>query len=104
VVIPAYSIMHSQDNYPDPEKFIPDRLYISTCISVCNASIPLSADFSFSPEEKAKRNPVLFLPFGYGPRNCIGQRFAIMEIKITLAEVLRKFEFFPCDKTEVELN
>jgi len=60
--------------------------------------------FRFSPEERAKRNPLLFLPFGYGPRNCIGQRFAIMEIKITLAEVLRKFEFFPCEKTEVHLS
>lgn len=35
--------------YPDPEKFDPER---------------------FTPEEKAKRNPYTYLPFGQGPRNC----------------------------------
>lgn len=57
--------------------------------------------FRFSPEENAKRNPYTYLPFGYGPRNCIGMRFAQMEMKMILANALRHFKFVPSDKTEV---
>jgi cytochrome P450 family 3 subfamily A len=79
VSIAAYVIHHDEENYPDPERFLPER---------------------FSPEEKAKRNPLIYLPFGYGPRNCIGMRFAQMEMKLILANVIRKFKFLPSDKTE----
>ena len=50
--------------------------------------------FRFSPEEKAKRDPLTFLPFGYGPRNCIGMRFALIEIWLTLAYLLRDFKIY----------
>ena len=45
----------------------------------------------FSPEEKAKRHPCAYLPFGLGPRNCVGIRFALMEAKMALIEVVRDF-------------
>lgn len=53
IMISVYAIHHDPEYYPDPEKFNPDR---------------------FESEEVKKRNPMTWLPFGDGPRNCIGSR------------------------------
>lgn len=55
----------------------------------------------FSEEQKKLRDHATFLTFGSGPRNCIGMRFAILEIKILLASILTKFNFVKCQETEV---
>lgn len=57
--------------------------------------------YRFSPEEKAKRPPMSYLPFGYGPRNCIGMRLALLEVKLALIHLLRKFTFVQSPETEV---
>jgi len=51
VIIPNYAIQHDSNIYPDPEVFDPER---------------------FSAENVKQRNPMYYLPFGDGPRNCIG--------------------------------
>lgn len=51
ITIPVLSIHYDPKYYPDPEKFIPER---------------------FSAEAKKNRHPMVYLPFGEGPRNCIG--------------------------------
>lgn len=71
VWIPVYGIQHDPEIYPDPEKFDPER---------------------FSPEEVKKRDPYAFLSFGEGPRNCIGMRFALMQMKVGLATFLLNYE------------
>ena len=43
----------------------------------------------FAPERK--RNPLAFMPFGNGPRICLGMRFAMLEIKMVLIKLLRGF-------------
>ena len=55
----------------------------------------------FSPEEKEGRNALAHLPFGLGPRNCIGMRFALMEAKMALTKILKDYIFVCTAKTQV---
>ena len=45
-----------------------------------------------------------FLPFGLGPRMCIGMRLAMLEMKIALAHLVRTFRFLKCEETDVPLK
>ncbi|CAG5120247.1 unnamed protein product [Candidula unifasciata] len=69
VMIPLFHILTDPNIYPDPNQFDPDR---------------------FSPEEREKRHPLAFMPFGHGPRMCLGMRLAYLELKQGLVQVLRK--------------
>ena len=55
----------------------------------------------FTAEEKAKRPQLSYCPFGSGPRSCIGMRFALLEAKIALIELMKKFTFVKAQETEV---
>ena len=57
----------------------------------------------FTPEEKAKRHPCAHMPFGYGPRSCIGMRFALLEAKMALIEIVSKFKIVLAPETKVRL-
>ncbi|XP_077994525.1 cytochrome P450 3A24-like isoform X2 [Glandiceps talaboti] len=83
VGIPAYAIHHDPELYPNPSKFDPDR---------------------FTKEEKEKRHPYAYLPFGAGPRSCIAMRFALLNAKVGLVRILQKFSFEPCAETEIPLK
>ena len=61
----------------------------------------LTTFIRFTAEEKAKRPQVCHMPFGSGPRNCIGMRFALLEAKIALIETLKVFTFLQAPDTEV---
>lgn len=74
------SCIHADPNYyPEPEKFIPER---------------------FSHENRDNIKPFSYLPFGVGPRNCIGSRFALMEVKALFYSLLTNFTIEKNSKTE----
>ncbi|KAF7286477.1 cytochrome P450 9e2-like [Rhynchophorus ferrugineus] len=81
--IPVFGIHRDPSYYPDPEKFVPER---------------------FSDENKAKIKPYTYIPFGLGPRNCIGSRFALLETKVLLFKMLLNFEISLSDKMPVPLR
>ncbi|XP_025832389.1 probable cytochrome P450 6a13 [Agrilus planipennis] len=83
VFISVYGIHHDPEFYPDPEKFDPER---------------------FSEEEKSKRDPFTFLPFGEGPRICIGLRFAAMQVKVAVVALLSNYKFTLNNKTQTPLE
>lgn len=63
---------------------------------------PLKTEFErWTPENKSKLNPNAWMPFGMGPRNCVGMRFALEEAKMALAVLVKKFRFFPVEETPV---
>ncbi len=71
VFVIVYSIHHDARWFPDPEAFRPER---------------------FAPEHEGEIPEHAYLPFGLGPRACIGRRFALMEGTLVLAELIRRFE------------
>lgn len=51
-----------------------------------------------------KRHPLAFVGFGIGPRNCVGMKFALVEMKIALVNILRNYEMHPTNNTPKELR
>ena len=57
--------------------------------------------YVFAPERHAiKRHPVAWMPFGIGPRNCVGMRFAVIELKLCLTRLLRQYIILPGETLE----
>ncbi|XP_077285508.1 uncharacterized protein LOC143910785 [Arctopsyche grandis] len=83
IAIPIYGLLHDPKLFPNPEQFIPER---------------------FSDENKASIDPTSYLPFGIGPRNCIGSRFALMEIKLIVFHLMSKFDIVPTKNTQIPIE
>jgi len=80
--IPIYGIHRDPQYYPNPDKFDPER---------------------FSDKNKSNIKPFTFMPFGVGPRSCIGSRFALLETKLIICGLLSKFQIVPVEKTQIPL-
>ncbi|XP_067216469.1 cytochrome P450 4C1-like isoform X2 [Linepithema humile] len=74
--IPIKFIHRNSDFWPNPDVFDPDR---------------------FLPENIQNRHSFSYLPFSAGARNCIGQRFAMLELKAIIATLVHNFYLEPID-------
>ncbi|KAG7196585.1 hypothetical protein KM043_013078 [Ampulex compressa] len=83
VIIPIYGLHHDSDYYPEPATFNPER---------------------FTDEAKRTRHPYTYLPFGEGPRNCIGMRFALLQIKVGIISFLRDHRVEICEKSPIPMK
>ncbi|XP_075973982.1 cytochrome P450 9e2-like [Anticarsia gemmatalis] len=80
VTIPTWVFHRNPEYFPEPQKFDPER---------------------FSEENKHNIKPFTYMPFGLGPRNCIGSRFALCEIKVMTYMLLQQMELSPGEKTDI---
>jgi cytochrome P450 family 6 len=78
IYIPIYAMQRDEKYFPDPLKFNPDR---------------------FSPENIGSIQPFTYFPFGAGPRNCIGERLGLMQVKTGLVKILMDFCLEPTVNT-----
>ncbi|KAI1301927.1 Cytochrome P450 9e2 [Halotydeus destructor] len=78
ISVPIYAVHHDENNYPNHEKFDPTR---------------------FLPENRDNVKPYTYLPFGSGPRNCIGMRFALLEAKLVIAKLLLALKVVKTENT-----
>jgi len=80
--IPIFAIHHDAKYYDNPEKFHPERFL----------------------DNKMYHNSPYYMPFGLGPRMCIANRFATLEMKVLLFHLLARCELKPCAKTTLPLR
>ncbi|KAJ3656155.1 hypothetical protein Zmor_015252 [Zophobas morio] len=74
VLIFSHGLHMNPKYYPNPEKFDPSRF-----------------------ENYDNKLPFAFIPFSAGPRNCIGQKYAMLEIKSMASKIVRNFELSPAE-------
>nr|AAI09441.1 Cytochrome P450, family 3, subfamily A, polypeptide 65 [Danio rerio] len=83
VMVPTYALHRDPDYWSEPESFKPER---------------------FTKGNKESIDPYMYMPFGLGPRNCIGMRFAQVTMKLAIVEILQRFDVSVCDETQVPLE
>jgi cytochrome P450 len=83
VLISPYLVQRHPAHWPDPDRFDPDR---------------------FLPGSIAARNRFAYLPFGLGPRACIGEHLALVEMHAHVATLARRFDLQLVAGQTVELE
>lgn len=106
IFLSLYNIHHDEKYWPEPEKFDPERFtrpYKNPDVPGWEGFDPAKWEGKLYPNEIA--SDFAFLPFGGGARKCVGDEFALLEATVTLAMVLRRFdfEFDPSKATNIDI-
>ncbi|CDW57542.1 protein CYP 25A3 [Trichuris trichiura] len=94
VLFPTFTIQRDEDVWMDAEEFKPERLafaFSHTLAFIC---------FHSFLQDQSNHHPMAWLPFGAGPRNCIGKRFAEIQFKITMIHLLRNYNLSLCKSSQ----
>ncbi|KAJ9587972.1 hypothetical protein L9F63_018601, partial [Diploptera punctata] len=83
IYIPLLGIHNDPKVWDNPEDYDPER---------------------FNEKNKRGRHPFMYLPFGEGPKFCIGKNFGLLAVKVGLVNVLSRFEVSPCEDTPKSLK
>jgi len=83
VMIPIHVVHHNPEYWPEPELFKPERFFKENAGSIV---------------------PCSYLPFGAGPRACLGERFAQIEIKVAIVRLLQAYHLEKDEKTKLNLS
>ncbi|KAI2473941.1 hypothetical protein C4B38_000036 [Diabrotica virgifera virgifera] len=83
ILVPIIGIHTDPDHYPNPNVFDPER---------------------FNEENKAKRHQFAFIPFGEGPRMCIGSRFGLLQSKVGISSIIKDFAVSLHQKTKLPIK
>lgn len=89
IFIPTYAL-HRDPRYfsPLPDKFWPDRWLKSPC----TVPLPPTATEKTTESPNVITNHTAFLPFSYGPANCVGKSLALIEMRMVVALLLQRFD------------
>ena len=82
VAAPLYALQNSRHNWKNPSQFKPERWM----------DVPVETFVTGTNKEKPSQS-ITFMPFSYGPRSCVGQSLAKMEVMALLAKLLGTFHF-----------
>lgn len=123
----VWSVHYNQDHWiEETQKFIPERyavaierettflvfkfyvLNFAFCLK--QEHVPVFKEksafvsFRFTEQRKSERHPLAWMPFGSGPRTCVGLRLAQLEGKMTIIRMLKKFSFVPSATQEIPIQ
>lgn len=83
ILVPIFAIQRDPRHFPNPDLFDPER---------------------FSPENKDEIKPYTYMPFGVGPRVCLGARYSSLVAKVLFCHILTRFELVCVEKTQNPLQ
>ncbi len=83
ILLNVYGIHHNETYWEKPNEFQPDR---------------------YTTENMKEQNPYSYLPFGIGPRLCIGQPFAMMVMQIVVSRLINSFDFTPAGNFDIGME
>lgn len=83
VAMPMHVLMHDDRYFKDAKKYVPERWIKGNELY------------------KGNSDPFIYLPFGFGPRSCIGKRMSNMELEVIIINLIKNFKIefnYPTDK------